>query len=69
LGARYRLTKREQAVAMLLAERRSNAEVARALGISPNTARHHTERVLAKLGVHSREVVRELLRPRATAGA
>src|ERR671928_1653572 len=48
---RYGLTPREAAVARLLAHRHSTAEIARALGISVHTARHHTESVLAKLGV------------------
>jgi DNA-binding NarL/FixJ family response regulator len=50
----YGLTPREMQVAMLLAEGRSNEDVASALEISPHTARHHTQHVLAKLGVHSR---------------
>ncbi|HYW32834.1 MAG TPA: LuxR C-terminal-related transcriptional regulator, partial [Gemmatimonas sp.] len=32
----------------------SNARVALALGISENTARHHTERIIGKLGLRSR---------------
>jgi len=48
------LTTREMQVAMLLAEGRSNDEVAAALQVSPHTARHHTQHVLGKLGVHSR---------------
>ena len=55
------LTRQEAHVARLLAERRSNREIAAALGISPHTARHHTERVLVKLGLHSRADVRALL--------
>ena len=54
LQADYGMTPREVDVAMLLAEGCSNATVARRLGISPHTARHHTQRVLGKLGVHSR---------------
>jgi DNA-binding NarL/FixJ family response regulator len=50
----YGLTPREMQVAMLLAEGRSNFEVASVLKVSPHTARHHTQHVLAKLGVHSR---------------
>jgi DNA-binding NarL/FixJ family response regulator len=50
----YGLTPREVEVAMLIAEGCSNSVVARRLGISPHTARHHTQRVLGKLGVHSR---------------
>ena len=51
------LTAREREVAALLAARRTNAEVAAALGVSEHTARHHTERVLRKLGVRSRRDV------------
>lgn len=57
----FRLSRREMEVARLLADRRSNEEIAVALGISRHTARHHTERVLAKLGVRSRLAVRRLL--------
>jgi DNA-binding NarL/FixJ family response regulator len=50
----YGMTPREIEVARLLAEGLSNFAVARELEISPHTARHHTQRVLGKLGVHSR---------------
>ena len=50
----YGFTGREVEVARLLAEGRRNTAIAATLGISPHTARHHTQRVLAKLGVHSR---------------
>jgi DNA-binding CsgD family transcriptional regulator len=54
LQLEYGMTPREVEVALLLAEGCSNLTVARRLGISPHTARHHTQRVLGKLGVHSR---------------
>jgi DNA-binding NarL/FixJ family response regulator len=54
LQTEYGMTPREVEVALLLAEGCSNLTVARRLGISPHTARHHTQRVLGKLGVHSR---------------
>lgn len=57
----FRLTEREARVATLLARGRSNGEIARALGVSPHTARHHTESVLLKLGVHSRAGVKTTL--------
>ena len=58
----YALTEVESAVALLLADGRSNAEVAAARGISPHTARRHTERILRKLGVRTRAgVARRLL--------
>ena len=51
------LTPRELEVARLLMSGGSNAEIADTLGISPYTARHHTERILGKLGVRSRAAV------------
>ena len=53
-GAMERLTRREHEVVELVAEGRSNAEVARQLWISPLTVRKHLENAYAKLGVHSR---------------
>jgi DNA-binding CsgD family transcriptional regulator len=50
----YGFTDREVEVARLLAQGRRNSAIATELGISPHTARHHTQRVLAKIGVHSR---------------
>lgn len=61
LRARYGLTVRELQVASLLMHRLSNAEIARMLSISPHTARHHTESVLAKLGVRSRGALRRAI--------
>lgn len=58
---RFGLTPREAEVARALERRLSNAEIARALGISPHTALRHTERVLSKLGVSSRREVAERL--------
>ncbi|MFW6080156.1 MAG: response regulator transcription factor [Gemmatimonadota bacterium] len=58
----YDLTRREAEVALLLAERRTNREVAGDLCISPHTARRHTERVLQKLGVRRRTEVERVLR-------
>lgn len=58
LRERYRLTAREAEVAERLLGGASNKRLALELGISAHTARHHTERVFAKLGVRSR---RELL--------
>ncbi|GLC23591.1 helix-turn-helix transcriptional regulator [Roseisolibacter agri] len=56
------LTRREAEVARLLAQRLSNAEVAAALSVSAHTARHHTERVMHKLGVSSRAEIATRLR-------
>jgi DNA-binding CsgD family transcriptional regulator len=51
---RYGLTRRELEVAELLARGKSNATIAGELRISGHTARHHTQRILSKLKVHSR---------------
>jgi DNA-binding CsgD family transcriptional regulator len=48
------LTAREFAVARLIAEGRTNAEIADELGIAPKTASSHVEHILAKLGASRR---------------
>lgn len=48
------LTKRERQVLRLLAEGRSQAEIAQELSISSKTVATHIQRVLGKLRVHSR---------------
>jgi DNA-binding CsgD family transcriptional regulator len=53
----FGLTPRQWDVARLLARGISNADIAATLGISPHTARRHTERVLRKLEVNSRAQV------------
>jgi DNA-binding NarL/FixJ family response regulator len=62
LQNKYGFTQRELEVATLLAEGRTNTAIAGALGISTHTARHHTQRVLEKLGVHSRAAAGSKLR-------
>ena len=54
LQMQFGLTARETEVALLLGQGRSNVAIAKTLGISTHTARHHTQRVLAKMKVHSR---------------
>jgi DNA-binding NarL/FixJ family response regulator len=54
LSSRFGLTRREEQVAILLAHGRSNQAIAGELEISAHTARHHTQRILSKLQVHSR---------------
>ena len=48
------LTPREREVLALLAQGAGSADMARHLGISPNTLRTHVQSVLTKLQVHSR---------------
>ncbi len=48
------LTAREFAVARLVGEGRTNAEIAESLGIAPRTASSHVEHILAKLGAARR---------------
>lgn len=49
-----RLTTREAEVLVLLADGVSTREIASRLFISVNTARNHVQRLIAKLGAHSR---------------
>lgn len=49
------LTNREWEVLGLLAEQRSNADIAEALVVSSATVRSHMKSILRKLGVHSRQ--------------
>jgi DNA-binding NarL/FixJ family response regulator len=64
-GTSERLTPREREVLQLLAEGRSNKEVAVALGISTKTAETHRARIMAKLEAHSMsELVRYAIRNR-----
>lgn len=49
-----RLTRREREVLSLLAQGADNKRIAQRLVISPETARTHIQRVLSRLGVHSR---------------
>lgn len=62
------LTPRQREVVRLLAGGASNEEVARALYVSPNTAKSHTRAAMGKLGVASRrELAMRLTRDHATA--
>lgn len=49
-----RLTRREREIVRLLAEGRTNDQIAAALWIAPSTVRKHLENVYAKLGVQTR---------------
>jgi DNA-binding CsgD family transcriptional regulator len=54
-----RLTVRELEVARLVARKRSNNEIARALEISVRTVHHHVEAVFNKLGLQTRRQLNE----------
>jgi DNA-binding CsgD family transcriptional regulator len=56
------LTPREWEVLALLADRRTNPEIAAALGITLDGAKYHVSQILHKLGVHSREEAGRLYR-------
>jgi DNA-binding CsgD family transcriptional regulator len=57
LRVRFGLTRQEARIARLLVEGRLNGEIARAISISPHTARHHTEKIMRKLHLRSRAEV------------
>ena len=57
------LTPREREVVVLVAEGKTNAEIARQLWISPGTVRRHLENVFAKLDVHTRTAAVARFRP------
>ena len=61
-----RLTERETDIAKLVAERKSNKEIASALGISARTVTTHVANIFSKLGVTSRGELAD--RMRETAG-
>jgi DNA-binding NarL/FixJ family response regulator len=48
------LSRREREILLLLAEGKSELEIAAALVLSPKTVATHIQNVLRKLGVHSR---------------
>jgi DNA-binding CsgD family transcriptional regulator len=54
LRTRFGFTRRESQVAALLAQRRTDSEIAAALGISWHTVRSHVERVFTILGSRNR---------------
>ena len=54
IRVKFGLSRREAQVAVLLADRRTDAEIAAALGISWHTVRSHVERIFAALECHTR---------------
>ena len=53
-ASHLRLTDREVEVLRLIAEGRTNREIANSLILSSSTVEHHRENIMAKLGLHSR---------------
>lgn len=49
------LTERERDILLVLAGNASTKAAARALGLAPETVKHHLKRIYGKLGVHTRE--------------
>ena len=57
------LTQREQEVLSMLAEGKTNDEIASELVISPHTVARHRENLMGKLGLHNRsELVKYAIR-------
>lgn len=57
------LTEREKEILKLIAEGRSNQEIAELLVLSPSTVQTHRARIMSKLGLHSRtELVKFAIR-------
>jgi DNA-binding CsgD family transcriptional regulator len=59
-----RLTRREREILNLVAEDKTNVEIAEQLWVSPATVRKHLENVYAKLGVHTRTAAATFVRER-----
>ena len=62
------LTPRQQEVLELLRDRRTNAEIARELGISHDGAKWHVSEIITRLGVTSRDEAAEWQREGERAG-
>jgi DNA-binding CsgD family transcriptional regulator len=57
LAAGWGLTAREAEIALALAQGGTDVTIARTLGVSPHTIRHHAEHIFSKLGIHSRKAI------------
>ncbi|MEZ0074204.1 LuxR C-terminal-related transcriptional regulator [Planotetraspora sp. GP83] len=62
------LTRRETEIAQLVAEGRSNKDIAASLTIAQRTAEGHIEHILTKLGFHSRTEIADWMRERSRTG-
>jgi DNA-binding NarL/FixJ family response regulator len=59
-----RLTAREREILALVAEGKTNAEIAERLWVSPGTVKKHLENMYTKLGVHTRTAAAAFVRER-----
>lgn len=59
-----RLTPREREILDLVAQGKTNAEIAERLWVSPGTVRKHLENVYGKLEVHTRSAAAAFIRER-----
>ncbi len=62
LAQKHRLTKRETEILKLLAQGRDAAYIERTLFLSRNTVKSYTKSLYAKLGVHSKQAVIDLVK-------
>ena len=61
LALEHGLTERETEILELIAQGKSRVEIEQALFLSQNTVKTHARHLYAKLGVHSKEGVYELV--------
>ena len=62
-NALQQLSSREGDVAQLFGEGKTYKEIARTLGLAPNTVRHHIRTIYGKLGIKDKASVAHLLHP------
>ena len=67
-GSNPQLTAREREILVLVAEGKTNAEIASELWVSPATVKKHLENVYLKLGVSSRAAAANRIQAGASAG-
>lgn len=60
----HRLSRREEEVALLLARGHTRASIAKKLFVSENTVRAHVKNIYAKLGIHSKQQLIDLIESR-----
>lgn len=64
LVSSHRLSPREEEVALLLARGHTRASIAKKLFVSENTVRAHVKNIYAKLGIHSKQQLIDLIEGR-----